>query len=153
MKSSISYYDYFLGFLIIFSIFSIGLLIYNTEQSTEQSSEQIEKPTNNYFYREAVQEIDNLKMTVSTFESVISTLETDNQKLSKTIKLHTLTITNLTDKISLTKADNQKLSEIIEKHSKRISGWGLIFLLLFNSVLSGGVVIFIQTVRDYTKLT
>lgn len=116
------YYNYFLGFIVIFSIVLIWTsLITNpdnpsyVEHRTEQTVQEI---------KDLKQENGNLKTTVSTFEAVISTLE----------------------------ADNQKLSEIIEKTSKRISGWGLCFLLLFTSTLTVGVVIFIQEVKEIMKI-
>lgn len=114
MKNSISYYrqkyfkfEYFLGFLITFCLFTIGLSLRKTLiNNVEYTEQQISKSE----VRE-VQEIDNLKMTISTFEKVISTLE----------------------------ADNLKLSEIIHKHNWKVGGWELFGLLFLTSILSSSL--------------
>lgn len=107
-------------YFLIFFIFIIGVAFYNNftlrddseslvvpQQSTEQQS------------RTESQEIANLKMTVSTFEKVISNLQ----------------------------ADNIKLSEIIENHSPGIDGGTLLWLLLLTSALSIGLVILYNTLN------
>jgi len=61
-------------------------------------------------------------MTVTTFESLILTFD---------------------DKLTFLEANNEKLSEIIGNFKPGLRGWPLFFLLLFTSLLSGGMVIVI----------
>ena len=125
MKNSISYYrqkyfkfEYFLGFLITFCLFTIGLSLRKTLiNNVEYTEQQISKSE----VRE-VQEIDNLKMTISTFETVISTLE----------------------------ADNLKLSEIIHKHNWKVGGWEL-FGLLFLTSVSSSLALFLVIIYNSTN--
>lgn len=108
------YYKYILTFLIAIFAFSIGASVYITDDST-----------NNVEYRTEEnmatdQEIANLKMTISTFETVISTLQ----------------------------ADNQKLSEIIQETQTGRRGWGLFGLLLLTSAMSTGFVLLLKSYKN-----
>lgn len=134
------YSDYILGLLIAIAIFLIGISIHkivsNYETTNYYSETEFENKLLEYktgfdkikaaeekISRQAFEDLEqenaNLKMTVTTFESLILTLD----------------------------ADNQKLSEIIEKQNRRVGGWPLFFLLTLISGLSVGMVIVVQQLR------
>lgn len=109
------YYKYILTFLVAFFAFSVGASVYITDDSTNNVEYRTEEEN-----MATDQEIANLKMTISTFETVISTLQ----------------------------ADNQKLSEIIQETQTGRRGWGLFGLLLLTSAMSTGFVLLLKSYKN-----
>ena len=145
------YSNYFVGLFIAIYIVLLGLSIFNIISNSDETTNYIsedrlleymsefdktwqknraEEKISLQVFEDLEQENANLKMTVTTFESLIATLDADNKKFSAA-----------NEKLS---ADNEKLSEIIQKKSGDIGGWGLFFLLVLIACLSGGMVIFLQ---------